>query len=649
MALGLYTLTQNLHEPLTNTGYPTATAAGLTLAAYLNAKFHLKQDLRALFATTTALRNHNSAAAVGALNAWYVFDETAAKWPDMLAIWSREGTYTYRETREKALQYAHFFLSKGVKKGELVALYLQNRPEFIFAWLGLWVLGCAPAAINYNLAGDALVHCLRISGAKIVLVDDDTGCQERVKNVEGVISGELGMEVVLVDEEFNTRVIPSFGSTQLPQDGALIANTPGEYPSILLYTSGTTGMPKGCAFTMSRLYQTIHLRRGGTNDTAGPNGDRWYSCMPLYHGTSAMSMIICLATGVSIAIGRKFSVRQFWADIRDSDATAFVYVGEAARYLLAAPPSASDKDHRVRLMYGNGLRPDIWDRFRERFNVPEVGEFFNSTEGIFALFNYNKGPFTAGSVGHHGLILRLVMNNTYVPVVIDPETGDVLRDPATGFAVRASYEQGGEILVNVPGKEAFQGYWENETATNKKFLRDVFKKGDLYYRSGDALRRQDDGRWYFLDRLGDTFRWKSENVATAEVSETLSQYPPILEANVYGVSVPNHEGRAGCAAIQLRPGATAADLKGLASFARARLPKYAVPVFLRVVENSTHTDNHKQNKVALREEGVDPSRWGSKVRGGEGDGWFWLLPGEQEYVSYGGGEWEGICGGKVRL
>lgn len=248
------------------------------------------------------------------------------------------------------------------------------------------------------------------------------------------------------------------------------------------------------------------------DDKDGPDGDRWYSCMPLYHGTSAMALIISLTTGISIAMSRKFSVRQFWADIRDSDATAFVYVGEAARYLLAAPPSPRDKEHRVRLMYGNGLRPDIWDRFRERFGVAEVGEFFNSTEGVFALFNYNKGPFTAGSVGHHGLLLRLLMNNTYVPVAIDPNTGDVLRDPETGFVVRAPYEVGGEILVNVPGKDAFQGYWENEEATNKKFLRDVFKKGDLYYRSGDALRRQADGRWYFLDRLGDTFRWKSENV-----------------------------------------------------------------------------------------------------------------------------------------
>ncbi|KAL5047716.1 hypothetical protein BDW71DRAFT_206085 [Aspergillus fruticulosus] len=627
-----------------------ATASALTLAAYLDAKFHIRKDLKTLLVASRAARRHAQDASNGRLNVWYFFDATVSKYPDALAIWSREGTYTFRETRDKAAQYAHFFSSKGVKRGELVALYLQNRPEFIFAWLGLWCLGCAPAAINYNLAGDALVHCLRISGARLVLADDEEGCRGRMEEVNGVVGvgGELGMETVTVDETFNAKVIPSFPTT-VPEGGKLIENTSGEYPAILLYTSGTTGMPKGCAFTMSRLHQSVILRRGGMNDKDGPDGDRWYSCMPLYHGTSAMALIISLTTGISIAMSRKFSVRNFWTDIRDSDATAFVYVGEAARYLLAAPPSPLDKDHRVRLMYGNGLRPDIWDRFRERFGVAEVGEFFNSTEGVFALFNYNKGPFTAGSVGHHGLILRLLMNNTYVPVAIDPNTGDVLRDPKTGFVVRAPYEVGGEILVNVPGKEAFQGYWENEEATNKKFLRDVFKKGDLYYRSGDALRRQADGRWYFLDRLGDTFRWKSENVATAEVSEILSTHPSILEANVYGVAVPHHEGRAGCAAVQLRDGTTESDLKDLAAFTRARLPKYAVPVFLRIVQNSTHTDNHKQGKVALREEGVDPGLTGTKVKGGEADRFLWLRPGDEQYKAFGVAEWKGIIAREVRL
>lgn len=202
------------------------------------------------------------------------------------------------------------------------------------------------------------MHCLRISGARVVFVDDDAGCRERTESVQEVLGGKLGMETIVVDEKFNVDVIPRFLGT-VPEEGKLALDIPGEYLSILLYTSGTMGNPKGCAYTMSRLCQTFVLRRDGMGDTDGPDGDRWYLCMPLYHGTSAMSLMTCLSTGVSMAIGRKFSVRQFWTDIRDSDATAFMYVGEAGRYLLAAPPSALDKEHRVRLMYGNGLRPDI--------------------------------------------------------------------------------------------------------------------------------------------------------------------------------------------------------------------------------------------------------------------------------------------------
>lgn len=427
----------------------------------------------------------------------------------MACLWSRDGVYTYKQVQDLACQYAHFFLSKGVKKGDLVAFYLQNCPEFIFAWLGLWSIGCGPAAINYNITGDALVHCLKICGAKLVLVDNDAECRERAEESKHILEGQLGMELLPVDSALSST-LSTYPTSLPPKD--LARDMKGDFPAILLYTSGTTGFPKASAFTMSRLYTTLFYRRGSIGDKEGPDGDRWYSAMPLYHGTAAISLIVCLTTGVGIAIGKKFSVSNFWRDIRDSDSTTFIYVGEAARYLLAAPPSPDDRNHRVRCMYGNGLRPDVWDRFRERFGVPEVAEFFNSTEGMFGLFNYNRGPFTSGSVGHHGVLLRLLLRNVFVPVEIDPNTGDVLRDPKTGLATRPSYEKGGEMIVAVDNEEAFQGYWRNSDATAKKFLRDVFRKGDLYYRSGDALRRQDDGRWYFLDRLGDTFRWKSENV-----------------------------------------------------------------------------------------------------------------------------------------
>jgi len=255
----------------------------------------------------------------------------------------------------------------------------------------------------------------------------------------------------------------------------------------------------------------------------------------------------------------------------------------------------------------------VWVKLQERFNIPEVAEFFNSTEGLFQLVVWSRNPYFNACVGHHGLIWRRRLHDIYIPVAIDHETGDIWRD-AQGFARRTPYEEGGEMLVKVSSKEDFQGYWKNPTATDKKFAANVFVTGDLYYRSGDALRRSPDGKWYFMDRLGDTFRWKSENVSTAEVAECIGKYPGVTEANVYGVLVPGHEGRAGCAALHL---SEPVDYTALLAYMIQRLPRYAVPVFLRVVKASTHIHNHKQNKVPLRKEGVDPKLMGTESTGGE--------------------------------
>lgn len=375
--------------------------------------------------------------------------------------------------------------------------------------------------------------------------------------------------------------------------------------------------------------------------------------MPLYHGTGGITALTNLVGGVSIAIGKSFSTRNFWSDIRDSESTAFIYVGETARYLLSAPPSPLDKQHKVRLMYGNGLRPDVWERFRSRFGVEEVAEFFSSTEGVLATINWCRGPYLANSIGHHGALVRRIYHNILVPVAIDHTTNNILRDPATGYAVRQPYTIGGEILVAVPNETVFAGYKDAPEATSKRFARDVFKEGDLYYRSGDALRRTDDGRWFFLDRLGDTHRWKSENVSTAEVAEVLGSFPGILEANVYGVLVPHHDGRAGCAAVVIAPEHRESfDWAELARYAKAKLKSQAVPVFVRVVQGEVGgmgSHNNKQNKGPLREEGVDPGLRGTKVGGGGGDRVFWIPPKGEGYVPFGRVEWERLVGGGSML
>lgn len=307
-------------------------------------------------------------------------------------------------------------------------------------------------------------------------------------------------------------------------------------------------------------------------------------------------------------------------------------------------------------MFGNGLRPDVWGKFQARFAVAEVVEFFNSTEGMFGTVIHSRSGFGRGSVGHNGLIQRRQLRHTYVPVALDSATGDMWRHPTTGFAKRVAYSRGGEILVKMPTERSWPGYWRAPEATGKKLARDVFEKGDLWYRPGDALRRDDDGLWYFLDRLGDTFRWKGENVSTAQVGEVLGRFEGVVEANVYGVLLPGHDGRAGCAALDLcaeKVGERGErlDWTRLAAWLRERLPRFAVPLFVRVngKVGGMGTHNNKQDKVKLREEGVDPRLRGTRVDGGKADWMWWLPPKAEAYVPFGQKEWDDFEKGALKL
>lgn len=516
--------------------------------------------------------------------------------------------------------------------------------------------------INYNLGGDSLIHCLKISDAKILLFDDDEKCRERVITEAERIKDELRMEIIELSSDRKQAIIAK--ECPRPSDDYR-KDVKGDFPSVLLYTryvcsrvmmnplikreipSGTTGFPKGCAYNMARVYQGCAL------PTFAQISDRVYHCMPCYHGTGGMIALSNLVTGIPIAIGKKFSATNFWTEARDSESTWILYVGETARYLLAAPPHPLDKQHKIRSMIGNGLRPDVWERFRDRFGITKVVEFFNSTEGLFTTINYCEGDYLKDAVGHHGLLLRFLLRSTFVPVEFDKETQSVIRDPETGFAKRKPYDEGGEIIVKVPSEAAFQGYWNSQEATAKKFERNVFKKGDLYYRTGDALKRTDDGRWLFLDRLGDTFRWKGENISTAEVAMVIGNFPGIVEANVYGVLVPGTDGRAGCAAISIAPEQLHKfDWASLTKHLRSELPSYAVPVFIRVVGKevgTTGSHNNKQLKGPLREEGINPGLKGTKVERGNEDRLLWASTRDQAYTEFRDEDWSNLSKGRARL
>ncbi|KAK5653978.1 hypothetical protein OQA88_7654 [Cercophora sp. LCS_1] len=624
---------------------PAAAAAATTALTtmYLDAKLHLGKDLRWIIGRRFIRRQWQRAEKTGRTSMYYFLEERAAAHPDKEAIWSRAGCYSWAETMTRAHQYANWYLSQGVRRGDLVAFFMLNSPDFVFAWIGLWAIGAAPAMINYHLTGRALIHCLKLSEAKLVLMDGDDAAMGRMAEVRPEMDRIAKAPIKFVrlsDAKPEIYASPSARPADEHRLG-LKAND----PMGLFYTSGTTGMPKGCQLPIIAAFGHGYGTIAGTNPVQEPN-PRYYVCMPYYHGTGGINVMAQLLCGHTICISPKFSVSGFWQDVRDSKATWFVYVGETLRYLLAAPPSPLDRQHSVHSIYGNGLRPDVWGRFRERFGIERVFEFFNSTEGMLALDNESYNDYTAHAVGHHGFLQRWKYHKYYVPVAVDPETGDIARDPDTGFGYRMPYEVGGEILVRVPFERSFPGYWKDAKASEGKFIHDVFEKGDSYYRTGDALRRDSEGRWFFLDRLGDTFRWKGENVSTAEVSEVLGKYPGILDANVYGVQVPGHDGKAGAAAIYIDPALKKTfDHQDFLRHARAHLPRYAVPLFLRHVKEPSATHNNKQNKVPLKKEGIDPE----KVK--PEDKVFWIESHGKgvTYIPFTRQDWDDLHVGKAKL
>ena len=540
-----------------------------------------------------------------------IAEELAAKHGGKLALVSDREQFTYAEWNGRANCYARWLLAHGVRKGDAVALFMPNRPEYICVWTGGTKLGCITALINSNLTGKGLAHCITIADSKIVIVDAalahefETARALISSNVRIFIHGDAASEPCSDLPRIDTA-LADFSAENIPAREREKLTTADK--ALYIYTSGTTGLPKAANINQSRL---MRLMLGFAGAIGSKPSDKIYMALPLYHSTGGICGVgVTLCVGGTCVIREKFSAREFFPDMVRHECTLFVYVGELCRYLLATPPNPADTSHKLRACFGNGLRPDIFDAFRERFHLRKIVEFYGATEGNISLFNFDT---TSGAVGR---IPKWLERKFSVKIVrFDIEREGPVRGP-NGLCIECAPGEPGEILgelLDDPKKPAnrFDGY-ADKAATDKKILRDVFRKGDAWFRSGDLMKKDERGYFYFVDRIGDTFRWKGENVSTTEVAESITTFPGVIEATVYGVQIPGSDGRAGMAAI-VPENLTAFDLPALREHLKAHLPDYARPMFLRLQDHLEITGTFKPRKLDLVADAFDPSRTSNPI------------------------------------
>lgn len=561
-----------------------------------------------------------------------VAGELAERFGDRTALLGEGEGLTFREFHRRGNRYARWAIANGIGKGDTVALMMSNRPEYLAVWLGITRAGGVVALINTNLAGVSLAHCVNIVSPKHVIVSADLS--DAFGTAEGFITGSPGLWSI-GGEGMGQPIDPVIAGTaddDLPPE-ALPALTV-EDRCLYIYTSGTTGLPKAANINHYRVMAIMNGFSAAMR--AGPD-DRMYICLPLYHTSGGvLATGTVLTVGGSAVIAKRFSARQFWDDIDTYRCTLFQYIGELCRYLLNSPPHPKERSHRIRLASGNGLRPDVWTPFKERFAIPVLLEWYAATESNAVVFNLDGRP---GSIGR---IPKWAERKFLLKVVkYDVERQEIVRDE-NGRCVVCRPDEVGELvseIVNDPSKpsQRFEGY-ADRAATEAKVLTDVVRPGDRWFRTGDLVRKDALGYYFFIDRIGDTFRWKGENVATSEVAEALGVFPGIQTPNVYGVAVPGREGRAGMAAIVAETGL---DLKALSAHLDKALPAYAKPVFLRLKDSIETTGTFKLKKVDLASEGFDPNRIADPI--------YVFDPREGCYVPLDGAIHDAIVRGEFRL
>ncbi len=519
-------------------------------------------------------------------------EELASDVPNKKALYYQDSSWTWQEFNEESNLVANHFLNLGLNPGDTVALMLENLPEYLFYTTGINKLQGISALINFNQRKRALIHSFKLVDPKWIIVDGDSlpYFNEIVEDLEYqnsriyIINNYKNISHNYVDLQNIIKDLPK-------------ENPNTTYNSILrqtafyIYTSGTTGLPKACIMENFKLFTQgnflgIAFAQANINDII-------YIPTPLYHNLAiGVAWAAAFLTGAAVAIRKRFSASEYWKDIHKFKATYSIYVGEIPRYLLNQSPSEHEKNHTLNKMLGLGLRKEIWEKFKSRFQVEHLYEFYGLTEGHRSLVNLEEIPGMIGRLTQSGLNLAKV----------NPETGEFYRNER-GYCIKCKPRDIGMVLLKIEKGTFFTGYKDKEK-TQDKLLHNVYRKNDTYFNTQDMFKLYDDYWVSFADRFGDTFRWKGENVSTLEVESILNSYSSIHMSAVYGVAIPNTEGKAGMAAIKLNP-SMKFEIDDFSQFIIDVLPIYSIPVFIRICENLELTGPYKIKKTNLRREGYD--------------------------------------------
>ena len=556
-----------------------------------NKRSPLKAWVRALERTAAIERDRSLTLPV-------LIGRLAERFGEQPALSSTDAALSYRGLAAACHRYGRWGLARSLGRNDTVCLVMANCPDYLAIWLGLSGIGATVALINTNLRRELLAHSINLVAPRHVIAG--ASLSEAVREirplldagVECWVNGEAGGDLPRLDEAV----------AGLP--GEALRDSEVQAPSLedralCIYTSGTTGLPKAANVSHFRVMQWSHWFAGLID--VQPE-DRMYDCLPMYHSVGGVVATgATLVGGGTVVLRERFSASGFWKDVVAERCTLFQYIGELCRYLLTGAPQAEESHHTLRLACGNGLRAEVWSDFQRRFRIPQILEYYAATEGNFSLYNCEGRP---GAIGR---IPPFLAHRAPVALVkYDVEAEAPARD-AAGRCVRCAPHEAGEALgeiVSANGATRFEGYTDS-AASATKILRNVFAAGDAWYRTGDLMRQDEQGFFYFVDRVGDTYRWKGENVSTTEVAAVIAACPGVADAAVYGVCVPSSEGRAGMAAVVVAPDF---DLNELRRALVARLPDYARPLFIRVVTAIELTGTFKLRKHELALEGYDLTR-----------------------------------------